>query len=303
MRRRGFRSRMIPCSFGRIHAYEGRGRGSLPIGVFLHGFSASGAQFGPLMSRMRSVFQRLIAIDLPAHGLSEIPRRQVDYFALKDGFVEALDVLLPYGARACVIGNSMGGFAALRYANFRPERVQSLVLISPGGAAMAPEELDELRSLFEMENMADAIDFMDRLLVRRPPLRKLIARFLMRHMGRPEYRSLIANLDTSILLRSEELQDLSRPTLLVWGEQDDILPASSRDFFLAHLPKHAVIRQPADFGHSPQLEHPVELGRMIVEFLESFEAPAVRPASATGGPGSFVPEARGGPPAPDTALG
>jgi pimeloyl-ACP methyl ester carboxylesterase len=303
MRRRGFRSRMIPCSFGRIHAYEGRGRGPLPIGVFLHGFSASGAQFGQLMSRLTSVFQRLVAIDLPAHGLSEIPRRRVDYFALKDGLVEAMDVLLPFGAQASLIGNSMGGFAALRYANFRPERVQSLVLVSPGGAAMAPQELDQLRSLFEMERMADALDFLDRLFAKKPPLRKLVARFLMKHMGKPEFRSLIASLDTSILLQPDELQGLQPPTLLVWGEQDDVLPAASRDFFLAHLPGHAVIRRPADFGHSPQLEHPAALGRLVVEFLESLQTRTLKPASAKAGPGSFALEAREEPPTPGKALG
>lgn len=303
MARRGFRSRMVPTSFGRIHAYEGRGQGALPIGVFLHGFSASGAQFGRLMSRLTGSFQRLVAIDLPAHGLSEVPRRQVDYAALRDGLVEALDTLLPYGARASIIGNSMGGFAAIRYANFRPERVESLVLVSPGGAAMAPEELDELRSLFEMENMADAIDFLDRLFAKRPPLRRLIARFLMRHMGRPQFRSLIGSLDTSILLRPEELSGLRCPTLFVWGGQDDILPPASRDFFLAHLPSHAVIRQPPEFGHSPQLEHPKPLAQLIVQFLKALEATQLRPASAPGGLGSFVPEPREARPAPGKALG
>src|SRR5262249_13300408 len=50
------------------------------------------------------------------------------YAALLDGLLDACGV-----GRAVILGNSIGGAAAIRYAAARPERVSALVLENPGG--------------------------------------------------------------------------------------------------------------------------------------------------------------------------
>lgn len=274
MRRQGFSSRWVETSVGPVHVYEGRGLADEGTVVFLHGFSASGGQFGPVLRRVRPGFRRLLALDLPAHGGSPVPSTGPRYEGLRDGMFEALDQLLPFGGRAMVVGNSMGGFGAIRYAVARPERVDALGLISPGGAAMGPKDLDDLRGLFDLGNGRDAVVFLDRLLSQPHPLRWAMAPFVRGHLSRPEYRALMESLSSEVLLDPSELHQLRMPVLFLWGGRDKILPASSREFFLTHLPPHTEVRTPLHLGHSPQLEAPGEVARILLGFRESLVRPA-----------------------------
>ncbi|MGF1510024.1 MAG: alpha/beta fold hydrolase [Myxococcota bacterium] len=272
LRRQGVGERWLETSVGAVHAYEARGQGELPPVALLHGFSSSAGHFEALFRRLRRRVRRLIAIDLPAHGFSQSPPRGLNYETIRDGTFEALDQLLPFGESACLVGNSMGGFAAVRYTNARPERVRGLVLLSPGGAAMAPPDLGKLRSLFEMTRVDEALDFVDRLLAQRHPLRKLIAPFVLKEIRRDPLQSLIKNLHTRHLLRPEELAGLAVPVLFVWGGRDRILPEASKRWFIRHLPPEVRIETPPHFGHTPQLEVPEEVARMMLSFIEGLEA-------------------------------
>jgi pimeloyl-ACP methyl ester carboxylesterase len=291
LRQQGYRERWIETSVGTVHAYETRGHGELAPFVLLHGFSASAGSFGPLMRRLRGSSRRLIAVDLPAHGWSDTPRKGMSYDGIRDGLFEALDQLMPFGESAHVLGNSMGGFAAIRYARARPERVKSLILVSPGGAAMDSPDLGRLRALFQMKTVDEALDFVDRLLAQRHPLRRLLAHFVLRQIRRKEMQALIRNLQTIELLKSSELEALSMPVLFIWGEKDKILPEESRQFFLDHLPDSSWLELPPHFGHSPQLEVPNELARMVLGFSQAQEAeasPQPRLVALPGGPSAAL---------------
>ncbi|NJK90053.1 MAG: alpha/beta fold hydrolase [Myxococcales bacterium] len=176
----GFTSFHLTTSVGRLHVLEKRSRGELPTLVFLHGFSASSMMYGPLMRRLEPESRRILAIDLPGHGLSEVPSRGLDYLSMKNGMFEALDRLLAWNAPAVLIGNSMGGFAAVRYAVHRPERVRALVLISPGGAPMSKEGFASFLDTFRLRSQEDALDFIDKLFARPQRLRRIIARAVLK---------------------------------------------------------------------------------------------------------------------------
>jgi 2-succinyl-6-hydroxy-2,4-cyclohexadiene-1-carboxylate synthase len=107
--------------------------GSGPPVVLLHGFTGSTETWAPLRAEL-SVEYRAIAVDQPGHGRSASPgdpaRYRLDRFAADLGTVlDSIEI-----DRATVIGYSMGGRAALRFALTHPERVAGLVLesASPG---------------------------------------------------------------------------------------------------------------------------------------------------------------------------
>ena len=87
---------------------------------------------------------------------------------------------------------------------------------------------------------------------------------------RPWIHQLGDDLDEDYFMKPEEVRNLRVPTQLIWGRREAILP---REIFLwlrEHLPGEKVeIAEPETFGHCPQLDHPRDLARMLVDFLRA----------------------------------
>jgi pimeloyl-ACP methyl ester carboxylesterase len=98
--------------------------------VFLHGFGESLMAWRLLLDRFTGQY-RVLAIDLPGHGMSDAPAGRYDYPAM----VERMTRLVDQETRGPVVlvGHSMGGQIAAGVALARPERVKALVLIAPAG--------------------------------------------------------------------------------------------------------------------------------------------------------------------------
>lgn len=105
-------------------------RGSGPPVVCLHAVGHGASDFRALGAALADR-HRVVAVDWPDHGNSSDDRHPPSadrYEALLAGLLDALAI-----DQAVLIGNSIGGAAALRYAATRPERVRGLVLENPGG--------------------------------------------------------------------------------------------------------------------------------------------------------------------------
>lgn len=275
---RGFRSVKVPTSVGRVHALDGRGAGDLPPVVLLHGLASAGIHLAPLMTELRPWARRLVAPDLMAHGYSDLPHGGLTPTALRAGLVESLDALLD--EPSVLVGNSLGGLAALRYALARPERVKALVLLSPGGAPHTPEELDALRRTFLLRTHREAVAFVDRVFARPPWMRSMIAWGTRRKMAHPAVRSLLDSLHAEPMLHERELASLAMPVMVVWGRGDRVLPASAMHWFRGALPPHARFVEAEGLGHSPYLEDAPRVGTMVLNFLRVHALPAAPQAVA-----------------------
>lgn len=262
---RFFRSRRIRTSVGRMHVLDARGEGRFPPLVLLHGLSSTGVHYLPLVGHVRPHVRRLVLPDLPGHGFSEMPASGMQHDTLATGLREALDAVLD--EPAVIFGNSLGALAAIRYARLRPERVKGLFLCSPGGAPMDPVALQRFLDTFRVESHASAVAFVDRVFGTRTPLRHAIAWGVRRRMHHPAVRGLLEVATPEVMLSPEDLADLQMPVVLSWGRRDGVLPREHLDFFRANLPKHAVVHEPPNHGHSPYLEDAGGVGRAIVSFL------------------------------------
>lgn len=107
-----------------------RDEGSGPAVVLLHANYSSLFMWEPWVAKLRDHY-RVIRVDLPAHGLTG-PEPSGNYTleriqALFERFVDERGL-----QRFTVVGTSIGGTVAMRYTAAHPERIERLVLISPG---------------------------------------------------------------------------------------------------------------------------------------------------------------------------
>jgi pimeloyl-ACP methyl ester carboxylesterase len=256
------------------------GEGS-PV-VFVHGLSGS----WPNWLEQLPVFardHRVIAMDLPGFGHSPMPDERITismYGRILDGLLDTLGV-----DAATVVGNSMGGFVSAELAIAFPQRVERLALVSAAGISTYRhrdvERLEPyLRRLAPMIAVytgwtATRSDWVSR----RPGLRNLTLGFVTRHPGRlpaalaaeqlrgagkPGFmQALRANIDYPV---SERLPEIACPTLIVWGDEDKVIPVADASVFEELIPNSRKVIFEGT-GHMAMLERPAAFNELLREFI------------------------------------
>jgi len=253
--RRGVESRHVDTPIARVHVYDASGHGQRAPVVLLHGIGASSSPFAPTLARLRKKARRVLALDAPGHGLSSQPSSKLD----PETFFEAIAYVLDreLDVPALIVGNSLGGAMALRYAQRSPDRVAGLVLTSPGGAPVDdPEERDRFIRLFDLASTKDALQFLERLHHEVPWYGPLLGPDVVRVFKNPAVRSILSNLRPEHFFAPGEFAELSMPIHVLWGKSDRIIPAVCLEFFKQNLPPHTIFEEPERVGHSPHLEDP-----------------------------------------------
>ena len=274
LRAGGVRSEHVDTGIARHHAYVAPGRGRLPPIVWLHGLSDSATTFVPVMRKLRPHVQRVTMLEAAGHGLSTAPRTEYTPSVHVASMTHALDTIVR--EPSILVGNSRGGITALRYALARPDRVRGLVLVSPAAAPTEDEATDAVRRAFDLRTPDDAIRFMERVCVERPPLARLVARKLVEQSQRTAVRNILRTASAADAATPDELGALAVPTWLLWGRAERLLPPSMLTYLRAHLPAHAVVASPDGFAHCPHLDQPGRLSRMILTFAELATTTRVR---------------------------
>ena len=267
LNRRGFESRVVPTPTGRLHVYDARGPGTLPTTVVLHGLGSTATAFGPLLGRIRPHARRVMAPDLPGHGFSDVPSARLTSERLFEAVRQALDHSVD--EPMVLVGSSLGGALAIRYALERPERVAALALVSPAAARTSPGEWDDLLSTFKIESPADARHLLDRLYHRTPWFMPALAPDVCELMKRAAIRDLVGAATLDDLPAPHALRALAMPILLLWGQSERLLPRSSLAYFRRHMPGHAVIEEPLGFGHCPHVDDAPRLAERLVAFART----------------------------------
>ena len=116
---------------------------------------------------------------------------------------------------------------------------------------------------------AEAALELNRRLYQRPPrLGWLFARDLGRHWASPPVQQFVAELGSDLPgIDPSVLSAIDKPVLILWGEADRILPASSVEYFRAHL-KRGLVEMVAASGHLPMVEQSTLVAARVVRFLQ-----------------------------------
>ena len=261
----------------RVH-FQQFGDDANPIVLLIHGFTASTYVWKTTAPLLADAGLNVIAIDLIGFGYSEKPRwfeysieaqaRMVSRFMNRIGI-----------GRAIVVGSSYGGAVAATLALDYRERVEKLVLVDdvcndgpknhplmrlaafPGvGEALTPFVLDS-RS-FARKRMFSTLA---------PTNHDLITEERVDSIVRPlsaadAHHSVLASSRNWHADRIERDANLiSQPTLIVWGEQDHVVPI--RDGVSLHnsiLNSRLVVLP--NCGHVPPEEKSEVFSELVVEF-------------------------------------
>lgn len=261
---RGVRSLHGTFDGSRIHHYCLEGEGSGPPVLLVHGLGGAANGFAPIFFGLARRFRRVHALDMPGHGLSEESARPLSLRAE----VELLQTFWRerVGEPAMVVGNSLGGAMAIQFASEMPQAVRGLGLLSPGGAKVSEERLQELWSALSVKSPADAKRVAGRLFHKTPMGLRLFGGQLQAFYGTPSVQALIKDAQAAGALAPEMLEGLLPPVLLLWGQSERLLPFEGIDYFREHLPKSSQIEVLPDCGHVPQIECP----EIVIDRLTRF---------------------------------
>ncbi len=263
----GFRSTYAETPVGRVHAMVREDGGPLSDLVLIHGISANHGHWLRVLWYLRGHFRRIVVIDLPAHGHSDTPET-IDGESLRKGLLAAASAW--FDRPVLVVGNSLGGLAAYRFAVEMPERVMALYLNSPGGAREELSVFSAWAEGFRPRSLADGARFVDRLHVRSPWYRWIIAPFVIAKVWSRPVQQILATIQPEDFADATLVRGIRVPVRLVWGSADTLLPAHHFTWWRDAMPEGAEVAVPV-MGHCPYLDTPAEFAADVVSFARRVE--------------------------------
>jgi len=258
----------------KIH-YKDTGSKDAPVVLLLHGFGSSLQTWDAWAARLEPHY-RLIRLDLPGFGLTG-PSPVHDYSENGDlttltHFVDKLGL-----SRFSIIGHSMGGKMAWNLAAARPERVNALVLMAPDGF---PEDKDIGTKPYAAPAIMGVMRFcLPKYLVRKSiepaffDSNALSDGLLNRYydmLRAPGVRGAILERANQTIYTDPQprLKKITAPTLLIWGEQDQMIPSSQAQRYAQVLMSSQTVLLP-HLGHLIQEEQPHIALSHVENFLNS----------------------------------
>ncbi|PYE20768.1 pimeloyl-ACP methyl ester carboxylesterase [Williamsia limnetica] len=266
---------------GDLVAYRDEGSG--PVLLLIHGMAGSSRTWDAVLPELAKKY-RVIAPDLPGHGLSAKPRGDYSlgaFAAFLRDLLRELEV-----ETATIVGQSLGGGVAMQFTYQHPEYCERLILIGSGG--LGPDVNWTLRLL-----SAPGAELVLPIIAPRPVLdvgnkirswlssagvqspradetwrsyssladRETRQAFLRTLRSVVDYRGQAVSAMNRLYLNSE------MPTLLIWGDHDKIIPVAHG--YAAHeaIPGSR-LEVLEGIGHYPHAEAPAAVVAIIDDFLD-----------------------------------
>jgi pimeloyl-ACP methyl ester carboxylesterase len=263
----GFRSRLLRAGDHNAHLYDRSGDGTAPPVLLVHGMGGNAGGFLPIVRAVVRAARRVVAVELPGHGRARLAPGERP--ASMQECAEAVGAaLLELGEPAVLIGSSLGGALSLYTAAALPESVLGVIGLNPAGAPLAGAAREAVLAAFRGGTPQAALETARRLYRRPPRMAWLFARDLGRHWASPPVQQFVSELGSDVPgIEPDLLAGIDRPVLILWGEDDRILPASSMAYFRQHL-RRGTVEVVAGSGHLPMVEQSALVAARVVKFLE-----------------------------------
>ena len=230
---------------------------SLPPMLLLHGLFGALSNWHatlPLVQR----FSRSVALQFPiiTGHRSEVKVKALSLYT--ECFVRSRE-LQPIN----LCGNSLGGHVALRMSLASPELVDCLILSGTSGLyehsvdalPIRPDHRfvrDHMTRVFVNKSFVtdEAVNEIAQILTKRTNVLNLI------HAARSAKKDNMLNV----------LKDVKAPTLLLWGEDDEVTTMQVAETFHKHIP-NSELRTIKKCGHAPMIEYPEWFSEQVEDFL------------------------------------
>lgn len=283
-------SQFVSLPGGRTVHLRDEGPRDAPAIVLLHGSNADLHTWQAWAGGLKGEY-RVIRFDQRGHGLTgAAPDGDYRTERFVDD-VEAVADKLGLG-RFVLAGNSMGGAIAARYAMTHPERLRGLVLVDAGGAPIKREGGGNLAFTLARIPVVKELAFsvFPRAIVERSLGQSVANKAVVTPAAVDRYWELArypGNRDATKARFSlgwqqytpEMVAAIRAPTLVMWGEEDSLIPYEAAGWYMQHLPNARLVNYPG-IGHIPMEEAPDRSLADLKAWLA--QLPADGPALATG---------------------
>ncbi len=242
--------------------------------IFTHGLGARADRWRATVERFAAQGYRAVAWDLPGHGFAE---KRADFDYSVPSFSRCLGELLEALAvkRAILIGTSLGGHISAHFACRRPDAAAALVLVGALGLVPLGEATsDAIRRSVQKTGRSDIEAKMRFVLADPAAVTPDLVEEEWRFNNSPGAGAafkllgdyIASTIDRDVV--TSELAALAErlPTLLVWGDKDQVVPpAIGREAALRlRLAPPTLI---GEAGHAPHLEQPAAFDAAVLPFL------------------------------------
>lgn len=254
---------------------EGSHNEDIPI-VLIHGTGSSLHTFEAWTQRLKHK-QRVLRMDLPGYGLTD-PFLDGNYTIeeYSDFIKKFLDKL---GVDQCIMGgNSLGGHIAWRFTLKYTENVQKLILIDASGYPSRAKSTPLAFKIAQIPVLKNIFTFITPKFVARQSVENvyhdkhkvtnhLVDRYFELTLKTGNRQAFIDRLsfdNTSEVY--QKIPQILQPTLVLWGEQDGLIPVENAHRFHRDLPNDTLVILKYT-GHVPMEERPSESLEAVETFL------------------------------------
>ena len=263
-------------------AYRRGGQG--PVLLLLHGIAGSSSTWLPAMQLLQRDFT-VLAPDFLGHGKSDKP---LGDYSLGNQASGMRDLLLLLGIeRATVVGHSFGGGVAMQFVYQFPDLCERLVLVDAGGFGREVNWMLRLTALPAAEyvmpvlfpsfvrNWGDSVGtFLGRRGIRYARAEEMWRSY--RSLTEPENRQAFVRTMRAVIdpggqsvSATDRLYLLAHtPTLIVWGDQDTIIPVAHARKAHEAIP-NSQLEIMEGVSHFPQVEEPVRFVEILTNFFRT----------------------------------
>ena len=259
----------------------GNSNDSIPI-VLMHGTGSSLHTYDFWSDNLKRT-NRIIRMDLPAFGLTG-PFVKNDYsisnytFFLKE-FLNNLNI------KECIlIGNSLGGEIAWRFAIAEPLMVKKLVLIDAGGYPVISKSVPIAFKLAKIPVLNNLLTYITPRFLIRASIEdvyfdkskisdSLVNRYFDLTLRKGNRKAIVDRLKGSTTLTNGKkthasIKKIKKPTLIIWGSDDQLIPVENAYKFNNDITNSKLIVM-QQTGHVPMEEKPIESLKFVIDFLNN----------------------------------
>ena len=274
-------SQFVQIAGSNVHFKDvGLRNDSLPL-VLIHGTGASLHTWEGWTKALINE-KRIISLDLPAYGLTGSNSNE-DYSV--ELYVKVVDsLLLKLGIKKCIIGgNSLGGFVSWNYALKYPSKVNKLILVDAAGYKLTSKSVPIAFKMAQWPFINSAFLYITPRIVIEKSIKnvyydeskvteELIDRYFELSLREGNRKAFITRMTKNKVI-SENISDLVKtipvPTLILWGENDKLIPLESAYKFHEDLPNDTLVILPR-LGHTPMEEDPITTVNVVKDFLKKW---------------------------------
>jgi pyruvate dehydrogenase E2 component (dihydrolipoamide acetyltransferase) len=249
---------------GQSLCYVKRGEGQ-EAALLIHGF---GGDLKSWLFNQEALADQLAiyALDLRGHGGSskQVGSGTLDEF-VEDvrGFLDSLGL-----QKVHLVGHSMGGAIAIKFALAHPARASSLVLIASAGLG-SEIDIEYIEGFISAQRRKDLLPQIEKLFADRKLVTRQLIEDVLKFKRLDGVESSLHTIASQFcvdghqaLILRDQLSALAMPASVIWGAEDRILPVShARD-----LPGNLTVQVLSGSGHMVQMEAATKVNRLIAGF-------------------------------------